>query len=205
VHEQFPKLRESQRFTELSLSKLSSKASSELVQAVLGELPPERLERLVERAGGNPFFLEELVRAAGGGVDQLPETVLGMLEARIAGLAPEARLVLRAASVFGDVFWKDGVARLLDQEVLAKDLSGWLLTLRAQELLVPHGASRFAGHEHGGRRARGRGQIPALHRRAAVPPQLVQLVVAAAVGDLVRVVAAAVVSRRLADGVGVPA
>jgi tetratricopeptide (TPR) repeat protein len=147
VHEQFPKLRDARRFSELSLSKLSSKASGELVQAVLGDVAPERRERLVERAGGNPFFLEELVRAAAAGVEQLPETVLGMLESRIAGLPPEARLVLRAASVFGEVFWKDGVNRLLNDEALARDLQGWLVALKSQELLVAQGTSRFAGHE----------------------------------------------------------
>ena len=73
-----------------------------------------RVARLVERAAGNAFYLEELIRAvAEGNGDALPETVLAMVQARLERLAPEARRVLRAASVFGQAFWRGGVAALL--------------------------------------------------------------------------------------------
>src|SRR4051812_49665619 len=61
------------------------------------------------RAGGNAFFLEELIRWAAEGRAGLPDSVLGTVEARLQTLAPEARRALRAASVFGDVFWVGGV------------------------------------------------------------------------------------------------
>lgn len=43
----------------------------------------------------------------------LPETVLTMVQARLEALEPEARRVLRAASVFGQTFWRGGVLALL--------------------------------------------------------------------------------------------
>ncbi|MFO0619180.1 MAG: hypothetical protein U0414_41710 [Polyangiaceae bacterium] len=46
----------------------------------------------------------------------LPETVLAMLQARLAALAPESRRVLRAASVFGNVFWGSAVEALLGRD-----------------------------------------------------------------------------------------
>ncbi len=72
---------------------------------------------LAERSGGNAFYLEELIRhvarlgmpSAG---DPLPQTVLAMVEARLGALEPEARRVLRAASVFGQVFYRRGVMAL---------------------------------------------------------------------------------------------
>ena len=52
----------------------------------------ERVKALVERADGNAYFLEELVRAeAEGVIDKTPETVLAMVEARLLRLDPEAR------------------------------------------------------------------------------------------------------------------
>ena len=68
--------------------------------------------RLVERAGGNAFYLEELIRAvAEGKGDALPETVLAMVQAASSALEVDARRVLRAASVFGQAFWRGGVRR----------------------------------------------------------------------------------------------
>ncbi len=147
IHDELPKLRDSDKFTELGLSQLSRKASSDLVQAALGELPVERADRLVERSGGNPFFLEELVRAAAHGSEQLPETVLGMLEMRIARLDPAARLVLRAASVFGEVFWREGLIALLGRAPAAQELRSWLTVLGSEELIARERTSRFSEHE----------------------------------------------------------
>jgi len=147
VHDELPRLRESGRFTELRLSQLSKKASSDLVHAVLAELPAERTQQLIERAAGNPFFLEELLRAAALGSEQLPETVLGMLEVRIARLDPAARLVLRAASVFGEVFWREGLLELLGNAPAAAELAAWLNVLGSEELIARERASRFKGRE----------------------------------------------------------
>jgi eukaryotic-like serine/threonine-protein kinase len=73
-----------------------------LARAVLpASAPSEQLvARVVERAGGNPFFLEELVRAIGtDGTDVVPETVTAALMARIARLDAAQRRVLEGAAV----------------------------------------------------------------------------------------------------------
>ena len=80
------------------------------------------MERLVNRAEGNAFYLEELIRAVAEGKDAaLPETVLAMVETRLARLPFEARRVLRAASVFGEVCWEGGVIVLLGGAMLRPD------------------------------------------------------------------------------------
>ena len=64
----------------------------------------------MEQAAGNALYLEELIRAfAEGKTEQLPDTVLAMLQARIGRLSSEQRRVLRVASIFGDTFFRGGV------------------------------------------------------------------------------------------------
>src|SRR5207244_1957039 len=93
---------------QIHLGALKKKGSEKLVRAVLGPAAPDALvARIWERSAGNAFYLEELIRAvAEGRGDDLPPTVLAMVQARLEGLEPEARRVLRAASVFGQVFWR---------------------------------------------------------------------------------------------------
>jgi tetratricopeptide (TPR) repeat protein len=73
-----------------------------------------------------------------------------MAATRLERLAPEARRVLRAASVFGQVFWKTGVGALLGQRVqgpassrhgaaaASPDTGAWLDALVAQEVITRH-------------------------------------------------------------------
>src|SRR5580700_5265556 len=102
-------------------------------------LADETVTRLAARADGNPFYLEELIRAVAerghGALDALPETVLAMVESRLATLAPEARRALRAGSVFGDVFWPAGVAALLGGESGPAPSDGWVALLLREEVL----------------------------------------------------------------------
>ena len=99
-------------------------------------VPGALVEDAVAMTGGNPFFLEELVRVflANGTIDasgptwridveraegtELPITVEQAIEARIAALDPEARDLLERAAIFGNVFWVNGIVTLmrLDRE-----------------------------------------------------------------------------------------
>jgi tetratricopeptide (TPR) repeat protein len=124
---------------------LGRRAGEELVVAALGEPARALAPRLVERADGNAFYLEELVRAvAEGRGGALPETVLAMVQARLEGLGAEARRVLRAASVFGGTFWRGGVAELVP-DLAAAALDASLAELVARELVVPRREARFPG------------------------------------------------------------
>lgn len=90
--------------TELELTGLGQRAAERLVRAHLGaSAEPGAVARIVERAQGNPLFLSELSRfVAEGRSEDLPATVVAILEARLGELAPTARRLLRAASVLGD-------------------------------------------------------------------------------------------------------
>jgi len=103
---------------------------------------------IVEKAAGNAFYLEELIRAvAEGRSESLPETVLGMVEARLAALEPEARRLLRASSIFGNIFWKAGVLKLLGEEEGTLSDTNRFTDLVDDEVFVRRLDHRFAGEE----------------------------------------------------------
>ena len=102
-----------------------------LEQLLAAELPSVLRDVVVERAEGNPFFVEELV---GTLIDQgvlervngswtarelpagfvVPDTVQAVLAARIDLLQPADKAALQAASVIGRVFWSGPVYELLE-------------------------------------------------------------------------------------------
>ncbi|HWO23956.1 MAG TPA: AAA family ATPase [Kofleriaceae bacterium] len=148
VLEAFPGLwAERHAVQEIRLKGLGRKASERLARQVLGDrVAPEVLGRLIDQADGNAFYLEELVRASAESKEQsLPETVLAMVDARLARLPPEARRVLRAASVFGEVCWEGGVSMLLGGGMAAASVPDWLTKLIEHEVLVARPGSRFPG------------------------------------------------------------
>jgi tetratricopeptide (TPR) repeat protein len=142
--EMFPGLWAGRPVTELKLSALSKKASEKLACDVLPDAPKETIDRLVALAGGDAFYLEELIRAvAEGKGDSLPETVLAMVEQRLAGLDARTRRVLRAASVFGGVFWARGLVALLGGEERATAVNDALADLAARELVSRRPIAKF--------------------------------------------------------------
>jgi eukaryotic-like serine/threonine-protein kinase len=147
VHELFPKLWVERDAQQIRLDQLTRRASERLVRQVLGlSVDPHTVERLVAMADGNAFYLEELIRAVAEGKDTaLPETVVAMVEARIEALEAEARRVLRAASVFGEVFWQGGVEALLGGARRGAQADQWISLLVEREVLVNRPESRFPG------------------------------------------------------------
>src|SRR5262249_19315466 len=126
---------------EIRLRWLSRRASERLVQEALGdEVGADTMERLIDRADGHAFYLEELIRAvAAGKGTRLPETVLAMVQARVERLDPAARRVLRAASGFGETFWRGGVEALLGPT----GTGAWLADLCEQEVIAVLEPARF--------------------------------------------------------------
>jgi serine/threonine protein kinase/tetratricopeptide (TPR) repeat protein len=146
VKEVFPQLWEGRSVQELRLAGLPRRACPQLIKETLGDrATTEVVERIVRQAGGNALFLEELIRAAAEGKEEaLPETVLAMIEARLWRLDPEARRILRVASLFGESFWRRGVMELLGNDDQKTDeFDRWLKILVTEELIVPHGTSRY--------------------------------------------------------------
>lgn len=100
---------------ELRLDPLPRRASERLVRDALGAAATDSIVGdIVGRAEGNALFLEELVRAAATHrVGELPIGVIGTLQLRFDMLPPDARAVVRVASVFGEYFTTAGVCSLL--------------------------------------------------------------------------------------------
>ena len=155
VHERFPRLWSERHMQELKLPPLEGGASAELVRQVLGsEVDESRVAAIVDQAGGNAFYLEELIRSeaqirAGNqhdltsGESEVPGSVLAVVRRRLERMEPDARDILRAASVFGRTFWAGGVQKLLGERARTATLSQWLDTLARREVVVPAAASAF--------------------------------------------------------------
>jgi serine/threonine protein kinase/tetratricopeptide (TPR) repeat protein len=150
----FPRLWSDRPITRIALTPLTSKASERLARAVLWPRVPEAtITRIAEHAHGNAFYLEELIRsvAAGGGKEEgngtieLPDTVLAMVQARLEALETDARRLLRAASVFGLVFWAEGAFELLGAANDTVRFEAWLEELAARELIAERDVSAFGG------------------------------------------------------------
>src|SRR5262245_12932745 len=97
--------------TQLSLSRLTSEDSLTVVRSVLPDaaLADPRAQLILDKAEGNPFFLEELARVVGEAGPThsgftVPDTVHGVLTARIDRLAEVPKRVLQTASVLGREF-----------------------------------------------------------------------------------------------------
>ena len=145
VRDVFPRLWAKRAPLDLELGELRPEAARAIVERALGETAQDaEVDLIVERAQGNAFFLEELIRArASGEGDALPTAVLATVEARLSALPDEKRRVLRAASIFGDEFTADGVAALLGGEMVRVELDRALVDLSAREIVAPHGDDRF--------------------------------------------------------------
>ena len=94
----------------LSIGALSDEETAVLLQRLLDRpvLDAEAQQAVLQRAEGNPLYAEEYARMLAerdGGDLPLPETVQGLIAARIDGLAPEEKTLLQNASVIGKVFW----------------------------------------------------------------------------------------------------
>ena len=90
----------------LHLDPLDEQAGRDLLTALLGRVPsPDLRDALLERSGGNPFFLEELVallnEADVDGAQELPATLRGLVAARLDALPLSERAALEDAAVLG--------------------------------------------------------------------------------------------------------
>jgi predicted ATPase/class 3 adenylate cyclase len=89
--------------TTISLSPLSDEDTARLVEALTGMAN----EELIARAGGNPLYAEEYSRMLAQAEDELPlpDSVQGIIAARLDTLPPEEKSLAQDASVLGKLFW----------------------------------------------------------------------------------------------------
>ncbi|MEA2022654.1 MAG: AAA family ATPase [Actinomycetota bacterium] len=182
------------RFSSLLLDPLTTAESNMLLDLVLeNSALPEGLRRdIMNRAEGNPFFIEEILRRladegsivrsegvwhAADAIDDvdMPDTVQAVIAARIDLLAPDEKRALQCAAVIGRVFWTgvlgtllaappDDVTHVLDRlEDRELVIACFGSTLgNEREYLFKHGLTRDVAYESLGRKER-----TSLHRRAA--------------------------------------
>jgi predicted ATPase len=97
--------------TTLALAPLDEEQTALLIARLLGTpvLAVEDQHSLLERAGGNPLYAEQFadLYLERGSTEELalPETLQGLIAARVDGLQPTEKLLLQDAAVVGKVFW----------------------------------------------------------------------------------------------------
>ena len=144
----------------VALPPLSIDSTAELVTALLQQaaLPTEFGAELLARVGGNPLYAEEYVRMladrdslghAGGigsgrrGELPLPETVQGIIAARLDALRPAEKALLQDAAVLGDACSGSALAALAGAEPAT--LAERLNTLEGRQLLRRQESSQVTG------------------------------------------------------------
>lgn len=145
IAEIYPQLWLDREPQQVRLGTLSRKACERLARHVLGpQLRSEVIARIVEQSGGNGLCLEELIRAvAEHKRDDIPHTILLLLQTRLLRLPAEQRRILRAASLFGEIFWRGGISAMLGPDYRAAALDETLSALTDQELIERQPESRF--------------------------------------------------------------
>jgi eukaryotic-like serine/threonine-protein kinase len=149
IAEQWPDLWSERGTQEIRLGKLPRRSAERLVREVLGDRSSvAEIARLVDRADGNVLYLEELIRtAATTARTESPPSVLAMITTRLESLEPPARRVLRCASIFGEMFWRDGVLDVVGSE-RAPEVDDALRELTEREILTDR-VNGIAGRDRG--------------------------------------------------------
>jgi class 3 adenylate cyclase len=157
----------------LSIGALSNDETAQLLQRLLDRpvLDADAQQAVLQRAEGNPLYAEEYARMLAehdGGDLPLPETVQGLIAARIDGLTPAEKSLLQNAAVIGKVFWPGALAESDDQVLHALERKEFIRRDRRSAIA---GETQYA-FLHALVRDVGYGQIPRSeraekHRRAA--------------------------------------
>jgi tetratricopeptide (TPR) repeat protein len=138
-------------YTTIRVDQLSLPTSAELVQSILseGEIVPELRDLILGKAAGNPLFMEELTHSLleNGSIQkegdhyilskrlsdiQVPDTIQGIIAARIDRLDESLKRIMHVASVIGREF----AFRILQSITeMKEELKGHLINLQGLELI----------------------------------------------------------------------
>ena len=146
----------------IELAPLAHGDAQRLLENLAGPLDRSTADGLWRATGGNPLFLEEMLRMlvedgvlverdgllrslTKGESLRVPETVQAVLAARLGRLEADELAVLQRAAVIGQVFWWGAVADLTPPERTA-DVSGRLQALVRKGLIQPDRRT-FAGED----------------------------------------------------------
>lgn len=130
--------------------------AEELLQRLRG-VPADLRELVTTTADGNPYFMEELVRmlVTEGAIDaagqdwklldqrldalEVPQTLTGVLQARLDAVPAAERRALQQASVIGFVFWDQALAAIDERSPHS------LPHAAGHSLVVPHAGNELEG------------------------------------------------------------
>ena len=119
------------------LEPLAPDETVELIAALSESVSEELRGRILEAAGGNPLFVEEMLAIAEeGGEVAVPPTIQALLAARLDQLDPAERDVLERGAVEGQVFHRGAVLALAPGE----QVDGQLIGLVRKDLVRPERA-----------------------------------------------------------------
>jgi tetratricopeptide (TPR) repeat protein len=138
-------------YNRIGLSQLTTKSSAELVQAILegAQVVPELKELILNRTGGNPLFMEEFTHGLieNGSIQrqdnkyvlnrrpsdvEIPDTIQGIITARMDRLEDNLKRTIQIASVIG----RDFAFRILQLITgMREELNSHLLNLQGLELI----------------------------------------------------------------------
>jgi class 3 adenylate cyclase/tetratricopeptide (TPR) repeat protein len=140
----------------IALQTLDGGAKSRLGEALLQRLdpvPPSLLALLIERAEGNPYYMEELVKMLVDDgalevaephwrfaperlrLERIPASLTGVLQARLDRLEAAEKRALQQAAVVGPVFWEEALAAIAPAAIAC------LPGLQRKGLIVEHAGS----------------------------------------------------------------
>jgi tetratricopeptide (TPR) repeat protein len=138
-------------YSQIGVDQLSTNTSAELVQAILeeGEAVPELSELILNRAAGNPLFMEEFTHTLleNGSIQkkdheyiltkkasdiQVPDTIQGIIAARMDRLEENLKRTMQVASVIG----RDFAFRILQIITgMREELKSYLINLQGLEFI----------------------------------------------------------------------
>jgi class 3 adenylate cyclase/tetratricopeptide (TPR) repeat protein len=138
-------------YNRIGLGQLTTKSSAELVQAILegAEVAGELKKLILSRTGGNPLFMEEFTHGLmeNGSIQrqdnqyvlrrkaseiQVPDTIQGIIAARMDRLEDNLKRTMQIASVIG----RDFAFRILQLITgMREELNSYLLNLQGLELI----------------------------------------------------------------------
>jgi class 3 adenylate cyclase/ATP/maltotriose-dependent transcriptional regulator MalT len=129
--------------TNVLLEPLGTDEAAELLTSLLTTVVEGKLRaRILESAGGNPLFVEEMVAMVAELQDgdgevadiTVPPTIQALLAARLDQLDPHERVVLERGAVEGNVFHRGVVEALAPEE---REVARRLMSLVRKELVRP--------------------------------------------------------------------
>ncbi|MEI7759153.1 MAG: AAA family ATPase [Thermoleophilia bacterium] len=147
--------------TPINLARLTDEEAARLVSTLLNTavIPAALQKTIVERVGGNPFYVNEFVRLLRdrdlivqkgsrwqlreGAEVPVPDSVQALIAARLDTLEPEAKALLTDAAVIGKVFWAGALTAMGERD--PAEVTRMLRELSRKELVQPARHSSIEG------------------------------------------------------------